>query len=253
MNLDGSAALVTGAAAGLGEATSRAMSSAGARVLLVDTDAMAGETLADEIGGTFAHADITDAAAVGMAVGQASSLGPLRVVVNCAGVGDGARVVDRDGRPHDLRLFERIIAVNLTGSFNVLRLAAAEMARLDPTTDGERGVVINTASIAGIEGQVGQAAYAASKGGVIGLTLAAARDLGSRGIRVVTIAPGIFDTTMAELLPDSVQTRLTDNLAFPCRAGHPAEFAALALAVAHNPYLNGETIRIDAGLRMIHR
>ncbi len=250
MDINGTAAIVTGAAAGLGEATARALSSAGARVVLLDRDAARGEALAADIGGAFARADVTDPGDVQAVVKLASSLGPLRVTVNCAGIGDGARVVARDGAAHDLAVFERVIAVNLTGTFNVLRLAAAAMARLDPTVDGERGVVVNTASVAGIEGQVGQAAYAASKGGVIGLTLAAARDLGSRGIRVVTIAPGVFDTAMADLIPEPTREILRGNAAFPRRPGRPDEFAALVLAAVGNPYLNGEIIRLDAGLRM---
>lgn len=253
MDLDGAAALVTGAASGLGEATARALAGAGASVVLLDRDAARGRALAGELGGAFAHADVTDPEDVLAAVRLASTLGPLRAAVNCAGIGDGARILDRDGMPHDLAQFHRVVRINLAGTFNVLRLAAAAMARLEPTADGERGVVVNTGSIAGIEGQVGQVAYAASKGGVIGLTLAAARDLGSRGIRVVCIAPGIFDTSMATLVPDATRARLADNYAFPRRAGRPAEFAELVLAVIRNPYLNGETIRIDAGLRMIRR
>lgn len=252
MNLNGASAIVTGAASGLGEATARALTGAGARVALLDRDPERGHALAEDIGGVFAHVDVTDPDGVRAAVSLASTLGPLRAAVNCAGIGDGARVLNRDGEPHDLALFARVIAINLTGTFNVLRLAAAAMARLEPTQDGERGVIVNTASIAGIEGQVGQSAYAASKGGVIGLTLAAARDLGSRGIRVITIAPGVFNTTMAELLPTPVRKTLHGNTVFPHRAGHPSEFAALVLAAVHNPYLNGETIRIDAGLRMTH-
>ena len=253
MDVNGAAALVTGGASGLGEATARALAKAGSRVLLLDRDTARGEVLADEIGGEFARADVTSPDDVRTAVQRASTLGPLRVAVNCAGIGDGARILGRDGTPHDLGLFQRIIAVNLVGTFNVLRLAAAAMAELDPNEDGERGVVVNTASIAGIEGQIGQAGYAASKAGVIGLTLAAARDLGSRGIRVVTIAPGIFGTSMLDLVPDATREMLTDNIAFPQRPGRPAEYAALVLTAVGNPYLNGETIRIDGGLRMTRK
>ncbi|HCT76599.1 MAG TPA: 3-hydroxyacyl-CoA dehydrogenase [Micromonosporaceae bacterium] len=253
MDINGAAALVTGAASGLGQATAQALTDAGARVVLLDTDAQRGRAIAQQMGAAFTPGDVTDAHDVARAVKLATATGPLRAVVNCAGVGDGGRVIDRDGNPHDLARFQRVIAINLIGTFNVLRLAAAAMARLDPNGDGERGVVINTASIAGIEGQVGQVAYAASKGGVIGLTLAAARDLGTRGIRVVTVAPGIFATSMAELIPQPTRDTQTSNLAFPHRPGRPAEFAALVVAAIGIPYLNGETIRLDAGLRMTRR
>jgi NAD(P)-dependent dehydrogenase (short-subunit alcohol dehydrogenase family) len=250
VDVNGAAALVTGGASGLGEATVRALANAGARVLLLDRDTTRGQAIVDEISGVYAPADVTDPDDVRAAVKQATALGPLRVAVNCAGIVDGARILRRDGTPHDLGLFQRIVAVNLIGTFNVLRLAAAAMAELDPTDDGERGVVINTASISGIEGQIGQAGYAASKAGVIGLTLAAARDLGSRGIRVVTIAPGIFSTPMLNLIPEPARETLANNAAFPQRPGRPAEYAALVLTAISNPYLNGETIRLDAGLRM---
>lgn len=253
MRIENTVALVTGAASGLGAATARGLAGAGATVVVLDRDADAGQAVADEIRGTFVPVDITDPAEVAGAVKVAGNLGPLRVAVNCAGVGNGCRVVDAKGRPHDLGLFERVVAINLTGSFNVLRLAAAAMATLGPTEEGERGVVVNTASIAGVEGQTGQAAYAASKGGIIGLTLAAARDLGPHGVRVVTIAPGIFGTAMVALLPPATRADLLDNLAFPSRTGRPEEFADLVLAAVRNPYLNGETIRLDGGLRMTNR
>ncbi|WP_163511186.1 SDR family NAD(P)-dependent oxidoreductase [Fodinicola acaciae] len=253
MRIENAVALVTGASSGLGEATARALAEAGARVVLLDRDADSGQAVADSIDGKFVHVDITDRTEVAEAVNAAADLGPLRVAVNCAGVGDGCRVVDRKGRPHDLALFERIVAINLTGSFNVLRLAAAAMASLAATEDGERGIVVNTASIAGLEGQTGQAAYAASKGGIVGLTLAAARDLGPHGVRVVTIAPGIFGTAMVGLLPLATRADLLENLAFPPRTGHPEEFADLVLSAVRNPYLNGETIRLDGGLRMTNR
>lgn len=253
MDIEGSVALVTGAASGLGLATARKLAEAGANVLLLDRDAAAGEAAADQVGGTFVRVDVKSPDEVAAAVEAAVAIGPLRAAVNCAGVGDGCRVVDREGRPHELGLFERVVAINLTGAFNVLRLAAAAMARLAPTADGERGVVVNTASIAGIEGQVGQAAYAASKGGIIGMTLAAARDLGPHGVRVVTVAPGVFDTAMAGLLPMDTRRNLMDNLAFPRRAGRPDEFADLVLAIIRNPYINGETLRIDGGLRLTNR
>lgn len=225
------------------------MSAAGAKVIALDQDAT-GQAAADEIGAAFAQVDVRNETEVQDAVQQAIARGPLRVVVNCAGVGWGGRVVDRTGAPHDYDLFKRILEINLFGTFNVLRLAAAAMAGNEPSDTGERGVVVNTASIAGFEGQVGQVAYAASKGGVIGLTLAAARDLTSRSVRVMTIAPGVFDTAMVRLIPEPTRDALAEGTAFPCRLGRPEEFGDLVLAIVANPYLNGETIRLDAGLRM---
>jgi NAD(P)-dependent dehydrogenase (short-subunit alcohol dehydrogenase family) len=249
MEMIGASALVAGAASGLGQATARRLAAAGAKVVVLDQDD-GGQAVAEEVGGLFARVDVTDEAEVGNAVQRAGTLGPLRVVANCAGVGWGARVVDRHGNPHDYDLFKRVVAINLVGTFNVLRLAAAVMADNEPAETGERGVVVNTASIAGFEGQVGQVAYAASKAGVVGMTLAAARDLASRAIRVVTIAPGVFDTAMLQLVPESSRAVLAEGVAFPRRVGRPEEFADLVLAVIGNPYLNGETIRLDGGLRM---
>ncbi|MFC7549679.1 SDR family NAD(P)-dependent oxidoreductase [Plantactinospora sp. GCM10030261] len=253
MDIRGATALITGAASGLGQATAHALAGVGANVVLLDTDTQNGHQIAKQVGGEFTPGDVRNPHDLARSVQVAAAAGPLRVVVNCAGVGDGGRILDREGSPHDLARFERVIGINLTGTFNVLRLSAATIAKLPANGDGERGVIINTASIAGIEGQVGQVAYAASKGGVIGLTLAAARDLGSHGIRVVTIAPGVFATSMADLMPQATRDTQTSNLAFPHRPGQPAEFAALVLAVIANPYLNGETIRLDAGLRMTRR
>lgn len=252
MQISGASAVVTGAAAGLGEATARRLAAAGAKVVAVDQN-LAGHAVAGEIGGVFARADVTDPEEVRNAVQQAVTLGPLRVVANCAGVGWGARVVDRAGVPHDYELFRRVLEINLGGTFNVLRLAAAAMAENDPSDTGERGVVVNTASITAFEGQVGQVAYASSKAGVAGMTLAAARDLSSRGIRVVSIAPGLFDTEMVRLIPQPTREALTEGMAYPRRFGLPEEFADLVAAIVGNPYLNGETIRLDAGLRMTPR
>jgi len=253
MDIEGAVALVTGAASGLGLATAQRLHASGAKVVLVDTDRDAGEQLARIGIGVFAPADVTSKAEVQAAVNQAVATGPLRVVVSCAGVGWGARIVDRNGSPHDLDLFRQIIEINLVGTFNVLRLAAVAMAANEPVEGGERGVVINTASIAAFEGQVGQVGYAASKGGVVGLTLTAARDLASHGIRVVSIAPGLFDTPMLDLVPAPTREALAKAMASPRRFGQAPEFASLALEIVRNAYLNGETIRLDAGLRMMPR
>jgi NAD(P)-dependent dehydrogenase (short-subunit alcohol dehydrogenase family) len=259
MELDGAVALVTGAASGLGRATAERLHAAGATLVLVDTERPAGKKLADAGIGVFVPADVTSEEEVQAAVDQAAALGPLRVAVNCAGVGWGARIVDRSGKPHDLGLFRQILDINLVGSFNVMRLAAVAMAgnpgstETDGPASAERGVIVNTASIAAYEGQVGQAAYAASKAGIVGLTLAAARDLASLGIRVVSIAPGLFDTPMLDLVPGQTRQALVQAMAAPRRFGETPEFASLILEIVRNPYLNGETIRLDAGLRMMPR
>jgi NAD(P)-dependent dehydrogenase (short-subunit alcohol dehydrogenase family) len=252
MELEGAVTMVTGGASGLGEATVRRLVSAGSRVVIMDRDAARGEALARELGEStmFAQADITDEASTAAAMEKAASLGPLRAVVHCAGVGWAGRVLSRDGTPHNLQQFRTVIEINLVGTFNVLRLAAATMARNEPTADGERGVIINTASVAAFDGQIGQAAYAASKAGVVGLTLTAARDLASLGIRVVTIAPGVFDTPMFRLLSEEQRQALAQNVPFPRRLGRPEEYALLAEQIIRNPYLNGETIRLDGALRM---
>lgn len=209
-----------------------------------------GAELAKELGATFAKADVTDSAQVEAAVAQASALGPLRVVVQCAGVGWAARTLDKTGKPHDLELFQKVIAINLVGHFNVLRLAAAAISKTEPTETGERGVIVMTASVAAYDGQIGQIAYAASKAGVVGMTLPAARDLAPAGIRVVTIAPGIFDTPMLGGLSEEVRAALSRDVVFPKRLGSPAEYASLVAAIVDTGYLNGETIRLDGALRM---
>jgi NAD(P)-dependent dehydrogenase (short-subunit alcohol dehydrogenase family) len=250
MDPAGSSALVTGAASGLGAATARHLASLGARVAILDRDAVKGRAIADEISGTFCECDVTDPVSAGAAIAKAAAThGPARVLVNCAGIGGAARIVGRDG-PMPLESFERIVRVNLIGSFNMMRLAAAAMSALEPTSTGERGVIISTASVAAYEGQIGQAAYSASKGGIVALTLPAARELARFGIRVLTIAPGLFQTPLLEELPEEARAGLAASIPFPSRLGAPQEFAQLVAAMVANPYLNGETVRLDGALRM---
>src|ERR1700733_10103794 len=250
MEIEGAGALVAGGASGLGAATSRALAEAGAQVVAADLDAEKGEVLADEIGATFLAADVTDANAVGAAVEQAASAeGGLRVSVCCAGIGWAERVAHKGG-PHNLEYFANVVKVNLIGTFNVLRLAATKMSENEPDAEGERGVCVNTASIAAYDGQIGQIAYAASKGGIVGMTLPAARDMAGRGVRVVTIAPGLFDTPLLAALPEEARTALGAGIPFPSRLGRPDEYARMVLEIAANPMLNGETIRLDGALRM---
>jgi NAD(P)-dependent dehydrogenase (short-subunit alcohol dehydrogenase family) len=245
--------LIAGGASGLGEATARAMAATGASVVVADLDAAKGEALAGELGAkaSFAEADVTDEAAVSAAVAQAVEAGEdgLRVSVCCAGIGWAERVAHREGA-HNLELFSNVIKVNLIGTFNVLRLAAAAMSANDVDEEGERGVCVNTASIAAFDGQIGQIAYAASKGGIVGMTLPAARDMASRGVRVVTIAPGLFDTPLLAALPEEARQALGAGIPFPARLGRPAEYAQLVEQIVANPMLNGETIRLDGALRM---
>ena len=250
------AAVVTGGASGLGEATVRALAARGAAVTILDLDATRGPALADELGGdtTFVRTDVTDEASVQAAVDEATGKErPLRIAVNCAGIAWVQRTVGRDGEAHDLGAFTRTVTVNLVGTFNVLRLAAAAMARTEPGEDGERGVVVNTASIAAYDGQIGQIAYAASKGGVVGMTLPAARDLSSIGVRVCTIAPGLVDTPMLAGLPEEARTALAAGIPFPKRLARPADYAELALDIVEHGYLNGEVFRMDGALRMAPR
>jgi NAD(P)-dependent dehydrogenase (short-subunit alcohol dehydrogenase family) len=252
MEIQGSVALVTGGASGLGEATARRLHAAGAHVVIADRDEERGKKVVGELGGraTFAKVDVTSAADVEAAVAQATAQGPLRIAVSCAGVGWAARTLAKDGTPHALDLFQTVIAINLVGTFNVLRLAAAAMAKNEPLADGERGIVVNTASVAAFDGQIGQIAYSASKGGVVAMTLPAARDLAPVGIRVMTIAPGTFDTPMMAMLPEAARQALAAAIPFPRRLGNPAEYAALVEHLARNSYLNGEVIRLDGSLRM---
>jgi NAD(P)-dependent dehydrogenase (short-subunit alcohol dehydrogenase family) len=250
MKLTGSVALVTGGASGLGAATVKRLVAAGAKAVIVDRDEARGAALAAELGQTFVKADVTNAAEVEAAIAQAESLGALRVAVSCAGVGWAARTLDKTGKPHDLELFKTVVGVNLVGTFNVLRLAASAIAKSAPLEHGERGVIVNTASVAAFDGQIGQIAYAASKAGVAGMTLPAARDLAPVGIRVLTIAPGLFDTPMLGALPEEKRAALASDVVFPKRLGSPDEYGALVVAIAENGYLNGETIRLDGSLRM---
>jgi NAD(P)-dependent dehydrogenase (short-subunit alcohol dehydrogenase family) len=252
MQIRGSVALVTGGASGLGEATVRRLCAAGARAVIIDRDSAKGEALAAELDGqaVYAQADVTAEADVKAAVARAAELGPLTICVSCAGIGWAARTVDKSGAPHDLELFKTVIGINLVGTFNVLRLAAAQMSRNAPGEDGERGVIINTASVAAFDGQIGQIAYAASKAGVAGMTLPAARDLSAIGVRVVTIAPGTFDTPMMALLPEPARQALASQIPYPRRLGQPDDYAALVQHLCENRYLNGETIRLDGALRM---
>ncbi len=250
MKLQGTIALVTGGASGLGAATARRLTAGGAKVVIADRDQARGQALAAELSATFVTTDVTDAEQVGRALAAATAMGPLRVVVSCAGVGWAARTLDKTGKPHDLELFRTVIGVNLIGTFNVLRLAAAAIAQTAPLDHGERGVIVNTASVAAFDGQIGQIAYAASKAGVAGMTLPAARDLAPVGIRVVTIAPGIFDTPMLGALPEDKRAALASDVVFPKRLGSPDDYGELVAAIVANGYLNGETIRLDGALRM---
>jgi NAD(P)-dependent dehydrogenase (short-subunit alcohol dehydrogenase family) len=251
MKLTDASALVTGGASGLGLASARALAFAGARVVIADLPSSPGADRASEFGFEFVATDVTDADQVRAAVERASDLGPLRVLVNCAGVATPGRTVGRDG-PLPLENFERVVAVNLTGTFNVIRLAAAAMMQTAPLGE-ERGVIISTASVAAFDGQIGQAAYSASKAGVAGMTLPLAREFAPHLIRVVTIAPGIFETPMMAGLPEEAQRSLAEQVPHPARLGKPVEFASLVAHIVDNPMLNGETIRLDGAIRMAPR
>jgi NAD(P)-dependent dehydrogenase (short-subunit alcohol dehydrogenase family) len=251
MRIQGSSALVTGGASGLGFATAQRLAAAGAHVVLLDLARSDGAAQAKEIGGTFVPGDVTSEADVTAAVSAAADAAPLRIAVNCAGIGGARRTVSKDG-PYPLDQFTRIVMVNLIGTFNTIRLAATAMTATDPV-DGERGVIVNTASVAAFDGQIGQAAYSASKGGIAGLTLPVARDLASMLIRVVTIAPGLFDTPLLGQLPPQARDALGAMVPHPARLGQPAEYAALAEHIVLNPMLNGEVIRLDGAIRMAPR
>ena len=250
MLIKNSVFLITGGASGLGEATARMAAENGGKVVIADLQADLGEKLAKEIGGRFAKCDVTSEAdgkaAVELAV---KAFGGIHVLVNCAGIGTAERTIGKEG-PHNLAHFTRVVTINLIGSFNMIRLAADAMAKAGPNAAGERGVIINTASVAAYDGQIGQAAYSASKGGIVGMTLPIARDLSRNGIRVCTIAPGIFETPMLLGMPKDVQDALGKMVPFPPRLGRPVEYAQLARAIIENEMMNGETIRLDGAIRM---
>ena len=253
MNIRNSVALVTGGGSGLGEATARELSARGAHVAILDLGKSPGAAVAEELGGNagFFEADVTDDDQLAAVVAAAADrFGAIHVAINCAGIATAGRTLGKGSQPLDMRPFRKTIEVNLIGTFNVIRLAAARMAGNAPTADGERGVIVNTASVAAFDGQIGQAAYAASKGGVVGLTLPIARDLSRDGIRCCTIAPGIFETPMLMGLPEPARKALGASIPFPQRLGRPAEYAALACQIVENTMLNGETIRLDGAIRM---
>ena len=234
MTQESTTALVTGGASGMGEATARRLADAGATVIVFDRDAAKGEKVASELGGRFVAADVTDEDDVSAAVAAAAELAPLRTCIHCAGIGWAERTLNRAGDPHSLESFRKMLEINLVGTFNVLRLAASAMSGNDPDDDGERGVIVNTASVAAFDGQIGQAAYSASKGGVVALTLTAARDLAAVGIRVCTIAPGLIDTPLLGSLPEDARAALAQSVLFPKRLGRPDDFASLAMELVRN-------------------
>lgn len=253
MNVNGMAAVVTGGASGLGGATARELASAGAKVAILDLNEELGQKMAAEIGGVFAKCNVADEASVVAAFKTASAAhGPARILINCAGIGIATKTTSK-GEAHPLDSFKRVIDVNLIGTFNCIRIAATEMAAQDPTENGDRGVIVNTASVAAFDGQIGQAAYSASKGGIVGMTLPIARDLMNDGIRVCTIAPGLFSTPLLQGLPDNVKDALAASVPFPKRLGEPSEFGLLARQICENQMLNGETIRLDGAIRMAPR
>jgi NAD(P)-dependent dehydrogenase (short-subunit alcohol dehydrogenase family) len=252
IDLVASSAIVTGGASGLGAATARAVAGQGAWVVIVDRNEAAGSELAASIGGAFVAADVGDEAQISAAVATAASKRPLRVLINCAGVGRAGRTLDRDSKPLPLKAFELVLRVNLFGAFNCARLAAAAMGQNEPDEDGQRGVILNTASVAAYDGQIGQVAYAASKAGIVGMTLPMARDLSSIGVRVNTIAPGLIDTPIYGAGDEAEQfkQKLAQSAVFPKRLGYPDEFAALALELVRNGFMNGETVRFDGAVRL---
>jgi NAD(P)-dependent dehydrogenase (short-subunit alcohol dehydrogenase family) len=250
MELDGISAIITGGASGLGAATARALSAHGVRVTVFDRNEAGAKEVAAAVSGDFVAGDVTVAEDCQRAVDQATGGGTLRLAVNCAGTGWVGRVINRDGTPHDLKAFEFIQRLNVIGTFNVMTRAAAAIAQTEPGEDGERGLIVNTASVAAFDGQIGQLAYSASKGAIVGMTLPAARDLSVVGIRVLTIAPGLFDTPLLATLPEEQRDKLGESVLFPKRLGDPARYGQLVVEMARNPYLNAEVIRLDGGIRM---
>ncbi|CAA9407230.1 SDR family NAD(P)-dependent oxidoreductase [uncultured Nocardioides sp.] len=255
MDITGASALVTGAASGIGAAVARRLAASGAHVVVADVQDEKGEALAAEIGGVFAHVDVTDTEQIKAAVTRAGELGPLRVLVNSAGIGPAARTVGRDGTfesAHDLELYKKVIAINLIGTFDATRLAGTAMSTLEPTDTGERGAVVNLASVAAFDGQIGQAAYSSSKGGIVGMTLPVARDLAAIAVRVNTVAPGLIDTPIygEGEQAEAFKAKLGESVLYPKRLGRPDELASMVMECVTNSYMNGETVRVDGGIRM---
>jgi NAD(P)-dependent dehydrogenase (short-subunit alcohol dehydrogenase family) len=255
MEISGHAAIVTGAASGIGAAVARRLAGAGAKVLVADVQDDKGQALAEELGGAFVHVDVTDTAQVTAAVDRAADLGELRLLVNSAGIGPAARTVGRDGTydsAHDLELYKRVIAINLIGTFDMIRIAGTSMSRLEPLESGERGAIVNMASVAAFDGQIGQAAYSSSKGGIVGMTLPVARDLSAIAVRVNTVAPGLIDTPIygEGEKAEEFKARLGESVLFPKRLGTPDELASMVLECLRNSYMNGTVVRVDGGIRM---
>ena len=255
MDISGSSAIVTGGASGIGEACARALAAKGATVVIADLNAEKGESLAKEIGGVFVSVDVTNTDDLKRAVEQADDLAPLRVLINSAGIGWAQRTVGRDGSfdsAHDLDAYKKVIAINLVGTFDAIRLAATAMSRHEPTASGERGAIVNMASVAAFDGQIGQASYSSSKGGVVGMTLPVARDLAASGIRVNTVAPGLIDTPIygEGEASEQFKANLGKNVLFPNRLGQPEELASMAVELVTNSYMNAEVVRVDGGIRM---
>ena len=252
MKLENMSALVTGGASGLGLACARRLVAKGVKVVIVDLNREAGAAVEKELGVTYAHGDVTHTEQINAALDAAEKLGTLRALVHCAGIGGAVRLVEKDGQPGSLEKYEQVVRVNLVGSFNMLRLSAARMAK-NEVIDGERGAMVMTASVAAFEGQIGQIPYSASKAGVVGMTIVAARDLATKFIRVCTIAPGLFNTPLLARLPDNIKQSLGASVPHPARLGEPDEFAMMAMQILENPMLNGETIRVDGAIRMTPR
>ena len=255
MDITGASALVTGGASGIGAAVVRQLAQKGAKVVVADVQEERGQALADEVGGAFAKVDVTDTAQIQAAVEQAAELGNFRILVNSAGIGPAQRTIGRDGEfdsAHDLELYKKVIAINLIGTFDAIRLAATAMSHNQPDAEGERGVVVNLASVAAFDGQIGQAAYSSSKGGIVGMTLPVARDLSASGIRVNTVAPGLIDTPIygEGEQAEEFKAKLGQSVLFPKRLGQPAELASMVVECVRNPYMNGEVVRVDGGIRM---